>query len=244
MKHTYTVTGMHCGSCVAKIEDALRSVEGVDNAKVTLNPPAAEIEMGSHVPLPRFTEVMGNTGDYRLEEPVEAMMEGVAADVGQPTESLYPLFLIVGYILSVVVLVAAAGGDWSLGPMMRNFMAGFFLVFSFFKLLNLREFVDAYRGYDPLARRSKAYAWAYPFIELGLGVAYLVNLFPATTSLITLILMGVGAVGVLRALRDKRSIRCACLGTALNLPMTKVTLIEDITMAAMAAAMLVLSWTS
>jgi hypothetical protein len=45
---------------------------------------------------------------------------------------------------------------------------------------------------------------------------------------------------VLRALWDKRAIRCACLGTALNLPMTKVTLVEDLTMAAMAALMLIM----
>ncbi|MFG0292813.1 MAG: hypothetical protein ACF8MJ_06615 [Phycisphaerales bacterium JB050] len=45
---------------------------------------------------------------------------------------------------------------------------------------------------------------------------------------------------MLKPLRKKRKIHCACLGTALNLPMTKVTLVEDLTMASMAAAMLVL----
>jgi hypothetical protein len=54
----------------------------------------------------------------------------------------------------------------------------------------------------------------------------------------TLILMLIGSIGVLRALLDNRAIRCACLGTALNLPMTTVTLVEDLGMAAMAAAML------
>ena len=72
----------------------------------------------------------------------------------------------------------------------------------------------------------------------GLGVAYLLALAPVVTNAVTLALMLVGAVGVLSALLAKRTIRCACLGTALNLPMTKVTLIEDLTMAAMAAAML------
>ena len=50
--------------------------------------------------------------------------------------------------------------------------------------------------------------------------------------------MLIGAVGVLRALLRKDTIRCACLGTALNLPMTTVTLVEDLVMAAMAGAML------
>ncbi len=36
---------------------------------------------------------------------------------------------------------------------MRNFMAGFFIVFSFVKLLNIRAFADAYAGYDLLAAR-------------------------------------------------------------------------------------------
>jgi copper chaperone CopZ len=238
---------MHCASCVAKIEDALREIDGVTNARVTLDPPAAAVDMDHHVSLARLNEAVAAKGEYRLEDgisrSIQAAAEAGAADAakeaGQPPESLYPLFLIVGYILGVVLLVTAATGDWSLGPMMRHFMAGFFLVFSFFKLLDLRGFVDTYRGYDLFARRSKAYAWAYPFIELGLGVAYLVNFYPVATNLATLFVMGVGAVGVLRVLLDKRSIRCACLGTALNLPMTKVTLIEDLTMTAMAAVMLV-----
>lgn len=72
----------------------------------------------------------------------------------------------------------------------------------------------------------------------GLGVAYLLAWAPIVTNSVTLVLMLAGATGVLKALLDKRSIRCACLGTALNLPMTKVTLVEDLTMAAMAAVML------
>jgi LSD1 subclass zinc finger protein len=47
-------------------------------------------------------------------------------------------------------------------------------------------------------------------------------------------------VGVLLALRGRKSIRCACLGAVLNLPMTTVTLIEDVSMAVMAGAMLLM----
>lgn len=243
MKHTYVITGMHCKACVAKVAEAIRGVDEVSDVVVTLNPPQAAVTMASHVPLERLNEAVAGKGNYRLQLKEEEAEEAAgartsAAEVEGPPESLYPLFLIVGYILGVVLLIAAAKGDWSIDTIMRHFMAGFFLVFSFFKLLDLRGFVDTYRGYDLFARRSKAYAWAYPFIELALGVAYMVNLYPTATNLITLVVMSIGTAGVLRALLDKRSIRCACLGTALNLPMTKVTLIEDITMAVMAAAML------
>ncbi len=124
---------------------------------------------------------------------------------------------------------------------MRHFMGGFFLVFSFFKLLDLRGFSDAYRSYDILARAWPVWGFIYPFAELALGAAYLLNLNPIATNLVTLVLMLVGAAGVLKALLDKRAIRCACLGTAINLPMTTITVVEDLGMAAMAAVMLVLT---
>ncbi len=154
--------------------------------------------------------------------------------------SLFPLALIVGYIAGVAVLVAAATSDYSIEPMMRHFMAGFFIVFSFFKLLDLPGFVRSYRMYDVLAGAVPAWAWAYPFVELGLGVMFLLALAPAATNAATLAIMLLGAVGVLRALLNKAAIRCACLGSVLNLPMTTVTLIEDLAMAAMAAAMLLM----
>jgi hypothetical protein len=157
-------------------------------------------------------------------------------------ESVYPLLLIVGFITGTVLLIAIASGVFEPMVMMRHFMAGFFIVFGFFKLLDPPGFVSAYRGYDLLARRSAAWAWSYPFVEVALGAAYLLNLWPIIVNSITLVLMLIGAAGVLKALLDKRAIRCACLGTALNLPMTKVTLVEDLTMAAMAAVMLVGYW--
>lgn len=117
---------------------------------------------------------------------------------------------------------------------MGNFMGGFFLAFSFFKLLDLNGFVNSFQTYDILARPMRAYSYAYPFMELSLGVAYLVGFAPIATNLVTLSVMLVGIVGVSLALVQKRRIQCACLGTVFNLPMSKVTLIEDGVMAVMA----------
>jgi hypothetical protein len=75
----------------------------------------------------------------------------------------------------------------------------------------------------------------YPFVELALGLAYLANWNPLITNWITLIIMGFSAIGVIKAVMDKRSIRCACLGTVFKLPMSTVTIIEDLGMVAMAA---------
>ena len=59
-------------------------------------------------------------------------------------------------------------------------------------------------------------------------------------SWITLVLMAVGAAGVARALAQKRQIPCACLGVVFKIPMTWVTLVEDLVMAVMAGVMIVI----
>lgn len=246
MVHTYEVTGMHCGACVGRVTQALQKVAGVKSAEVTLTPPGARIEMTQHVPIDELNRAVAGAGAYRLQEgPALHQLEvprphAAAPDASPRQESLYPLALIVAYIAGATALVALATGDRSAATLMRHFMAGFFLVFSFFKLLDLRGFADAYRSYDLVARMAPPWAFVYPFVELALGIAYLLNLAPFAVNATTLALMLVGSVGVLKALLDKRAIRCACLGTALNLPMTTVTLVEDLGMAAMAAAMLLM----
>ncbi len=257
MKHTYIVHGMHCGACAAKVTEALESVTQVQDAQVSRDPPRATVTMRSHASTDTLNAALARKGQYTLTDVAPqpqpdappSKQRSEAAESVSPTsaglpdendESLYPLILIVGFILGTVVLIEvfSEAPSWMRG--MRHFMAGFFIVFGFFKLLDPPGFVSAFRGYDLLARRSMAWAWAYPYVELTLGVAYLGNLWPIATNATTLVLMLIGAAGVLRALLDKRAIRCACLGTALNLPMTKVTLVEDLTMAVMAGVMLLL----
>lgn len=238
VKHTYDVVGMHCLSCVGKATAALESVAGVRSVTVTLKPPQATVEMDTHIPEETLSRATQAVGGYRLEEAHFAPSVAADSETAEPKESLYPLFLIVAYIAGTTALVALASDDRSLHTLMRHFMAGFFLVFSFFKLLDLRGFSGAYRSYDLVARALPAWGFVYPFVELALGIAYLLNLAPLATNLVTLVLMLIGAVGVLKTLLNKRAIRCACLGTALNLPMTTITLVEDLGMAAMAVVVI------
>lgn len=245
-----TIEGMHCENCARKIESALADISEIESASVSHKSGMATVTMHQDIDDEALKRAAASAGDYRVTS-IDRAETTQAQSLGQsapspaaatadesPPESLYPLFLIVGFIAGVTLLIAFSTGTWAVEPMMRHFMAGFFIVFSFFKLLDPSGFVSAYRGYDLIARKVPAWGWAYPFIELSLGVAYLLALAPLATNAATLVLMLVGAAGVLKALLDKRAIRCACLGTALNLPMTKVTLIEDLTMAAMAAVML------
>src|SRR5687767_11452234 len=113
---------------------------------------------------------------------------------------------------------------------MNLFMAGFFITFSFFKFLNLEGFKNSYSSYDLLAKRFPAYGYVYPFIELALGIAYLTSFNPLLTNAATVALMGFSSIGVIQSVLDKRQIQCACLGTVFNLPMSTVTVVEDLLM--------------
>jgi hypothetical protein len=93
--------------------------------------------------------------------------------------------------------------------------------------------------YDPLAKLLPAYGWVYPFIELALGVLFLMRVQIPLALTITLIILGITTIGVTKTLLAKKSIKCACLGTALKLPMTKATFIENSIMIVMAIIMLI-----
>lgn len=151
-----------------------------------------------------------------------------------------PLISIFSIIIAYTIISQIYAESFSFMDAMRHFMAGFFIVFGGFKILNWKGFVEAYQMYDVVAKRSVFYAYLYPIIELSLGSAYLFNIYPFATNLITLIVMGVGIIGVVQALQKREEIQCACLGAVFKIPMTKVTLLEDVLMAVMALIMLII----
>jgi hypothetical protein len=125
--------------------------------------------------------------------------------------------------------------------MMTDFMGLFFIVFSFFKMLDLAGFAVTFSMYDPLANRLPAYAKVYPFIETILGLMLLMRFQINLAFIATIMILGLTTYGVTKTLLSKRRIKCACLGTALDLPMTEATFIENSIMILMAIGMLVIT---
>ena len=236
----YSITGLTCNNCVAKVQAALTPF--ADAVEVTLKPPQVSLT-GQTENVENLNNVLKNIGNYVIGE--EVKHTAAANETAPATLATYkPLILVLAYILLVTLAVEFVNGSFVLHRFMPNFMAGFFLVFSFFKMLDLAGFASSYRMYDLLAKRLPAYAYTYPFIELGLGTAYLLAYRPMLinmmlVNMVTLIVMTFSSIGVILAVMNKQNIRCACLGTGFNLPMTTVTIIEDLLMAAMAAWMLV-----
>lgn len=147
--------------------------------------------------------------------------------------------IIAAILVGAILLTYTVSAESSLVEGMRWFEGLFFLLFAAFKLSRYQDFIDAYRGYDVIAKRSAAYARAYPFLELALAAGFIFNIALTIVLIATLALMAVSSVGVIKELRRGSHVTCACLGTVIKLPLTQVTLTEDLAMGAMAAFMLV-----
>lgn len=233
MKHTYQLTGMTCTSCEAKVKSALLMVENVTNVEVSKDENSATITMDKHISLSDLQKSLDPK--YQISATNHNEMEEQAKSW---FETYKPILLIFFYISLVTVLVQLKNENFHWMQAMQYFMAGFFLVFSFFKFLNLKGFAETYVMYDVLAKRIPVWAYIYAFVELGLGIAYLINFNPLITNVVTLVVMSISIIGVLQSVLNKKKIQCACLGAVFNLPMSTVTIIEDALMIAMSGLMI------
>ena len=232
MTNTTYRTNLRCAGCLETIRPHLDALPGLSRWSVDINAADKPLTIDGDEPADAVRSAMKRAGYEILEEATPANTD--------PQPSYYPLILIVTYLIGITVAVEIAAGSYDAMRAMRHFMAGFFLVFSFFKLLDLPAFAMAYTQYDVIANRWLGYGYAYPFLELALGAAYLIDWRPTATNISTAILMAVGTVGVMQTILNKRKVKCACLGATINLPVATVTLIEDAGMGLMAVAMLFL----
>lgn len=241
MTHTYLISGITCAGCEKKVKSALTAVKGVTEVVVDRASGEVQVTMQQHIATGQLQYALKDYPKYRLTEKNTAspLPSFINNEEKRSWISIYkPLLWVLGYIMLIAVITSNSTGGFEMDKMLRHFMAGFFLAFSFFKMLDLNGFADSYRMYDIVARQIPAWAYIYPFVELGLGLAFVLNLNPVVTNAITLVVMMVSLAGVLQSVFNKRKIRCACLGTVFNLPMTTVTIVEDGLMILMSAWML------
>ena len=240
MTHAYTVAGITCEGCVANVKSKLLMHPDISAANVTLEDQKAVITMQKHLSVAELQKAIGQDSKYKISE--DAFDHSHHAMRSEETKSWLatykPLLIIFAFIFGVSFISSFHLGQLHVMMFMNYFMAGFFLVFSFFKLLDINGFASSYAMYDVLARKAPVYGYIYPFIELALGISYLINFQPFVTNMTTIAIMGFSSIGVIQSVLNKQKIRCACLGAVFNLPMSTVTIIEDLLMVAMAIAML------
>ncbi|MBN8834320.1 MAG: cation transporter [Sphingobacteriales bacterium] len=238
MTHTYKVSGMTCTGCQAKVQSLLSGVESVNNVKIDLAKGEATIQMDKHIATSALQDALKDYPKYKLSE-IATQDSPVFSEEAKTWLATYkPILLIFAFITGITLLNEWVTGDFLWMRWMSNFMAGFFLVFSFFKLLNLKGFAESYSMYDVVAKKWSGWGYVYAFVELALGIAFLTGFNPIFTNSITFVVMLVSIIGVLQSVFNKRKIKCACLGDVFNLPMSTITINEDALMIGMSGVML------
>lgn len=240
MKTEFTIKGMSCGSCVAKVKNALESLATVTTAEVDKTSESVEITSKKSVELNLLKKVLANLDPKYAIEHKNAESNYVSEGNFSPSWFITyrPIIIAFTYILLVTLLIQFISGVFDLSQWMRHFMAGFFMLFSFFKMLDLTGFANSYMAYDIIAKRWNAWGFLYAFIELGLGISYLLNCCPLATNITAFLVMTISIIGVLQTVLSKQKIQCACLGSVFELPMSTVTIIEDALMIVMSGYMI------
>ena len=217
----FKISGMTCSSCVATVTKAIESIRNVKNVTVSLDPGLAVVESNEDVSIDVIHSVLPEKFSVKPFKYYEDMNTD---DKESFLAKLFPLILILSYI-SLTSIIINFGR--SLDDLMMDFMGIFFIVFSFFKFLDYKSFPNSFAMYDPLAKALPLYGWIYPFIETILGLMFLFRFQLFTSIIITILLLSITTYGVVNVLKNKQTIQCACLGTAIKLPMTIATLIEN-----------------
>lgn len=232
----YTVKGMTCNGCRTGIERDLKAIPEVIDAQVSLENEEATITFSSPLTIVSLQKELKPKFTIAKKIEKQVFVSDLKAPISKWVQ-LQPLFLIFGYITVASILLNYK--EWNGREAMLDFMGLFYIVFSFFKFLDLKGFVTSFKMYDPLAKRIEIYGWVYPFVELTLGILFLMRVEIPIALVITLIILGVTTIGVTRSLLHKQEIQCACLGTALKLPMTEATFIENAIMITMSIILLI-----
>ena len=223
---------MTCEACEYKIQHVLSQIPNVSSVIAKYFNNSIIIESLEKIDENVIIEILKPHAKYALIDKPDLYVEASNSLSETQSNQYYPLFLIAGFITLVAFLTSFQQGIYSVNNFevkmfLHNFMTGFFLVFSFFKLLDVKAFAESFQMYDLLAAKLPVYGKIYPFIELGLGILCLIHFQLYYVYIADIVIMGFGALGVIQSVLDKRKIRCACLGSVFNLPMSTITIIEN-----------------
>lgn len=222
----FLLEGLSCEKCVARVRAALEPL-GVP-CHVSLNPP--RLSTSGDLTLDQINLALSSAGAYRAT-PIATAQTITATP---PWHKTYrALLLVLLYSGTLATLFSSSLHSW-----MNYFMGGYFLGFALFKLLDVNAFATAFARYNPLAARSRAFALAYPFIELAFGFAYLSGTGLMVVNIVVALLLSLNFYGVVCARQRGQVLQCACLGTAIAVPIGRVTMAEDAAMVLMALFMI------
>jgi len=236
MKRFYTIEGMTCQGCVKKIKKNISEIPNINKVSIDLENSSLEIDFKEKVSFLKLQESIPKK--YKI---LQKSTDSIQSETNSNKLSkLKPLFLIILYIFGISFFINIR--NWNINDFMLDYLGLFFIFFSLFKLLDLDGFAGSFKQYDPIAKKISVYSKIYPFIEVFLGILFLLRFNIIFILFLTFFVLSVTTIGVLDSLYRKKEIQCGCLGTVFQLPMTEVTLIENLIMIFMSLFMIISLW--
>jgi len=227
--YTYTITGMTCQGCVKSVTKTLQSHGAITSVNVTLEPPEAKVE-GEGITADILNVLLKDT-KFKAFDTVPKQT------VRDYLRFYQPLIMIASVALAFAIIQTTIVG-WTEHAFMQYLMAGYFIFFGSLKILGWRGFVASYRQYDDIAKRSRLYATMYPLLEVAIGMTYYIGVQWLPFDIFVALLMSQKAFSTWRTVRKGAVVQCACLGSFFSIPVTRVTVFEDLLMAGMALYMI------
>lgn len=231
MQQTYSIHGMTCEACVKTVTSQLLAIPEVTSVEVSLKEQTAVVTANKNVSLQEMRTALKDLPKYSASEKTTVTNK---APEKNWLETYKPLLTVFAFIFLVSGAFQLSLNELSMHLFMNHIMAGFFIGLSFFKFLDLKAFAESFSNYDPIAKRFLNYGYVYPFIELGLGLLFISGLWLYQAQIATALLLTVTTFGVFKKLRTKSNFECACLGTSFSLPLSNLTIAENVVMIAMA----------
>lgn len=234
LTYTYKIKGMTCSSCVEKITTRLKALPGVSSVNVSLSEKKADIIADRSIMLKEIQGALADLPKYKVDFYDDVETSSVLPEQKTFFQTYKPLFTVFAYILVFSIAYQVSRGAFSGHHFMNHIMAGFFVGLSFFKFLDLKSFATAFANYDPLAKKWKAYGSIYPFIELMLGFLFIADKFLLFANVMTILVLTTTTIGVYQKIKSNSQFQCACLGAGFNLPLSNITIFENLAMIVMA----------
>ncbi|MBG92671.1 MAG: hypothetical protein CL792_01635 [Chloroflexi bacterium] len=259
MKNIYQVSGMTCQGCADTIEAGIKASLKIESVIVDLEKSELTIISDFSYDNSSVDTILGNLGNYGIassaghssfEIPLNNIQLMPSVTSKPNTKSLLtavseyffskkPILIALSIVIITSFSLQLSAENFDVNVWMKDYMGIFFVLFSFLKLLNIAGFSNTFKEYDIIAKYIPFFAVGYPFIELGLGLAFLSGTVLFFASLGTLLFMISQSIGVMNSLLHSQQIRCACMGSAVDLPISSLTLFENMVMIVMATYMIV-----
>jgi hypothetical protein len=233
MKYKFFIHGISCGNCVEKITKLLTQELNAFNLNFSSNNTQLSFDSTVDTNIRDLNLLLAKIGNYTLDVNDNGLSP---LSENQDQSSYKPIYLIFTYLLFINIVICYKG-MWM--DFMANFMASFFLVFSFFKMLDLKGFADGYSSYDIVAKKFHYYGYVYPFIELGFGIAYILFATNIYLNIAVFFVMLISTIGVVKAKLTKQQFHCVCVGTLLKVPLGSLAIIEGVSMVLMSLLMII-----